>query len=135
MENFRRFITLSSMKYSLWFPTHGVEAGSFRGWLDKFFYQPAYRLDAERQAIVARAIRELCLERGWRLIEVQPREWEVVAIVESDLKPERVIHDFKIAATRALASLDGEGPNRKRFNRRARVQHLTQPEQASAASA
>ena len=123
------------MKYSLWFPTHGVEAGSFRGWLDKFFYQPAYRLDAERQAIVARAIRELSLERGWRLIEVQPREWEVVAIVESDLKPERVIHDFKIAATRALASLDGEGPHRKRFNRRARVQHLTQPEQASAASA
>lgn len=135
MENFRRLNTLLCMKYSLWFPTHGVEAGSFRGWLDRFFAQPAYRLDNECQAIVARAIRELCLDRGWRLIEIQLKEWDVVAVVESDRKPERIVHDFKIAASRALASLDGAGPSRKRFDRRARIVQLNTPNQASAASA
>ena len=135
MENYYRLITLLSMKYSLWFPTHCVEAGSFRGWLDKFFAQPAYRLDNERQAIVARAIRELCLDRGWRLLEIQPNEWDVVVVVESDHQPERIVHDFKIAASRALASLDGDGPSRKRFDRRARILPLDTPNQASAASA
>ncbi|MBY0506121.1 MAG: hypothetical protein K2X03_19550 [Bryobacteraceae bacterium] len=119
------------MKYSLWFPTHSVEPGSFRSWFP-FLCQPAYRLDKERQAIVTRAIRELCLDRGWRLAEIEPREWEVAAVVETAHKPERVVHDFKIAASRALASLDGEGPQRKRFDRRARIRQLSQ---ASAASA
>ena len=127
------------MKYSLWFPTHGVEAGSLPRWFDKFFRRPTYRLDSERQAIVARAIRELCDDRGWQLIAVEPKDWEVVAVVESPQKPERIIHDFKIAASRALASLDGDGPAHRRFDRRARIQQLSsadpEPDQASAASA
>ena len=123
------------MKYSLWFPTHGVEVGSFRSWLAQAFDQPAYRLDAERQALVARALRELCLDRGWTLLEIEAREREVEALVEADHPPERLVHDFKIAASRALASLDGDGPKRKRFDRRARILHLATPGQASAASA
>ena len=112
------------MKYSVWFPTHGVRAGSFRGWLDRLFDQPAYQMDRERQAMVSRSISELCLDRGWRLIAVEPGEREVVAVVESAARPERVIHDFKIAASLALASLDGYGPDRTRVNRRARVRYL-----------
>ncbi len=123
------------MKYSLWFPTYGVETDSFRGWLSRLWHQPTYHLDPERQALVARAISELCLDRGWRLIEVRPGERDVVAVVESAARPERVIHDFKIAASLALASLDGYGPDRKRFNRRARVRYLRMNEQASAAAA
>ncbi len=126
-------IPLLGMKYSLWFPTHGVRAGSFRGWLDRLFDQPTYQLDLEKQAMVARSIQEVCLDRGWRLIAVEPGEREVVAVVESAARPERVIHDFKIAASLALASLDGYGPDRKRFNRRARVRYLKSDGLSSAA--
>lgn len=112
-----------------------MEPGSVRSWFERFFPQPAYRLDAERQAIVARAIRELCLDRGWRLAELASSDWDVSAIVESEQKPERVVHDFKIAASLALASLDGDGPTRKRFDRRVRIRRLSAPDQASAASA
>jgi len=122
------------MKYSLWFPTHGVEKGTVRGWLDELFSQPAYRLDAERQALVARSIREVCLDRGWQLVSVNPRDLEVYAVVECGIKPERVVHDLKIAASLALAAFDGEGPKRKRFNRRFRVSELV-PGQAVAANA
>jgi hypothetical protein len=116
------------MTYSLWFPTHGVDA---RGWLCRLFHQPAYQLDKERQTMVARSIKELCLDRGWQLITVEPGEREVFAVVESTSKPERIIHDFKIAATLALASLDGYGPARKRFNRRAHVRYLSDGNPAS----
>ncbi len=121
------------MKYSLWFPTHGVRAGSLRGWLDQLFDQPTYKMDPEKQAMVARSITELCLDRGWRLIAVEPSEREVVAVVESMARPERVIHDFKIAASLALASLDGHGPYRKRFDRRARVRYLKSDKLSAAA--
>jgi hypothetical protein len=123
------------MKYSVWFPTHGVEKGTFRSWLDELFSQPAYELDAERQAMVARAIREVCLDRGWQLMSVEPRELDVYAVVESGAAPERIIHDFKIAASLALTSLDGEGPKRKRFNRRSRVREIVVAERAAAAKA
>jgi hypothetical protein len=119
------------MTYSLWFPTHGVEAG-LGGWIHRLFHQPAYKLDRERRDLVARAISERCLERGWHLVSVDPGEREIVAVVESAAKPERVIHDFKIAASRALASLDGDGPDRKRFDRRARVRYLSNPNSAEA---
>ena len=127
-------IHYSDMKHSLWFPTHGVEKGTIRGWLDELFSQPAYQLDAERQAIVARAIREVCLDRGWQLVSVESREVDVYAVVEGSTQPERVIHDFKIAASLALASLDGEGPKRKRFDRRYRQREITS-DRASAANA
>lgn len=112
------------MTYSLWFPTHGVEAG-LGGWIHRLFHQPVYKLDSERRQIAARAITERCLERGWRLVSVDPGECEIVAVVECTAKPERVIHDFKIAASLALASLDGDGVDRKRFDRRARVRYLS----------
>ena len=112
------------MRYSLWFPTHGVEAGSLRGFLNRLFVQPAYRLDAERQSLVSRAISELCVDRGWKLLEVKAGEYGVSATVESNVTPERIIHDFKIAASLALAFLDGDGPDRKRFNRRAHYREV-----------
>ena len=123
------------MKYSVWFPTHGVRTSYFRGWFDRLFGQPTYQLDLERRAMVARSIAEVCHDRGWRLIAVEPGEREVVAVVESAARPERVIHDFKIAASLALASLDGDGPERKRFNRRARVRYLKNNGRATSAVA
>jgi hypothetical protein len=112
------------MRYSLWFPTHGRLEHSLRGWLARLFAAPAYRLDPERQAVAARSIRELCLDRGWQLIDVDPRELEITAVVECDADAERVLHGFKITASRALAALDGEGPNRKRFSRKAHIRKL-----------
>ena len=79
------------MKYSVWFPTHGVRTSYFRGWFDRLFGQPTYQLDLERRAMVARSIAEVCHDRGWRLIAVEPGEREVVAVVESAARPERVI--------------------------------------------
>lgn len=112
------------MRYSLWFPTHGRLENSLRGWLTRLFEAPVYRLDSERQAVAARSIRELCLDRGWRLIEVDPGELENTAVVECDAEAERVVQGFKITASRALAALDGEGPNRKRFSRKAHIRQL-----------
>ena len=124
------------MKYSLWFPTHGAHDGSLRGWLrDLFQHQPAYKLDGTRQAIVARSITELCLDRGWRLVSIEPGEMKVSAVVECERKPERVIHDFKLTASRALASLDGYGPAIRRFNRRAHFRQLDDSQRSANAAA
>lgn len=137
MENFSLQNSLIGMKYSVWFPTHGPTHGAsyFRGWFERVFSQPAYRLDRERQLLVERSIREVCHERGWRLVSFQSTEMEVAAVVESDAKPERVIRVFKVAASLALAALDGYGPERKRFNRHARIRELTSSDRASATSA
>lgn len=137
MENFSGQNPLLGVKYSVWFPTHCPTqgAGSFRAWLESLFVQPAYTLDAERRLIVERSIREICHERGWRLVEIQTGEAEVMAVVESDVQPERVIRVFKVGASLALAALDGYGPERKRFNRQARIRALSSNERASSASA
>ena len=73
---------------------------------------------------MARAIAEVCLDQGWSLENVETADVLVSVVVESFAEPGKVVHHFKVAASRALALLDGKGPERRRFNRRADIVRL-----------
>jgi REP element-mobilizing transposase RayT len=79
--------------------------------------QSPYALDGHRQAVVLASLREVCSERGWRLLAAHVRTNHVHAVVESDLRPERVMNDFKSYASRALNCSGWDGQNRKRWAR------------------
>jgi len=123
------------MRYSLSFPTHGAGGAPMRGWVDWLLGRPGYRLDAECQALAARAIQEVCLDRGWRLVSIRTGEIEVAVVVDGEIQPERMIHEFKLAASRALVLVDGGGPSRKRFDRRARIEAVQVNEHGRGAAA
>lgn len=79
--------------------------------------QPPYGLDAENRTVVLRTLQEVCLHRGWNLLAAHVRSSHVHVIVEGEVRPEKVMNDFKVYASRALNRLDGEEPSRKRWAR------------------
>jgi REP element-mobilizing transposase RayT len=57
--------------------------------------------EPERQ-IVLQAIAEVCQYRHWTLLAAHFRDTHIHAAVESESKPELILHDFKAYSTRAL---------------------------------
>jgi REP element-mobilizing transposase RayT len=74
----------------------------------------------ERQIILA-AIEAVCEHRNWILLAAHVRSNHVYAVVESDAKPERIMHDFKAYSTRAL------GAGGKRWTRHGSTRYLWTP--------
>ena len=79
--------------------------------------QPSYGLDRDSRAAVLAALREVCKHRHWILLAAHVRTNHVHVIVESEVRPERVMNDFKSYTSRALNRLGQDGPNRKRWAR------------------
>ena len=79
--------------------------------------QPPYRLDESSRTTVLAALRQHCGHRGWSLLAAHVRTSHVHAIVDADVRPERVMNEFKAYASRELKRLDREGPDRKRWAR------------------
>ena len=79
--------------------------------------QTPYSLDRNSQAAVLEALREVCLHRRWILLAVHVRTNHVHVIVEAEVRPERVMNDFKSYASRWLNPLGRDGPDRKRWAR------------------
>jgi REP element-mobilizing transposase RayT len=77
--------------------------------------QKPYLLDSVRRSAVLDSIREVCLYRGWNLLAAHVRTTHVHAIVEADVKPEKIMNDFKSYASRKLNHLKCDKPNRKRW--------------------
>ena len=74
--------------------------------------QPPYFLDRDRRATVLDAFREVCLHYGWSLWAAHVRTNHVHAVVEADVRPEKIMHAFKSYASRnlrATAAHDGCG--------------------------
>jgi len=81
--------------------------------------QAPYLLDRGSSAIVREALREVCLHRGWSLLAAHARTNHVRVIVEAEVRPERVMNDFKSYASRNLNRLGSEERDRKRWARHA----------------
>ena len=79
--------------------------------------QAPYSLDPDSRAAVVEALREVCVQRGWNLLAAHVRTNHVHVIVEAEVRPERVMNDFKSYASRALNRLGRDGPDRKRWAR------------------
>ena len=78
---------------------------------------PPYWLDRESRAAVLLALRGHCTHRGWSLIAAHVRTNHVHVIVEADVRPEKIMNEFKAYASRELKRMDGEGADRKRWAR------------------
>ena len=57
--------------------------------------QQSYSLDRDRREVVLRAIQEVCACRGWNLLAAHVRSCHVHAVVEAEVRPERVMNDVK----------------------------------------
>jgi REP element-mobilizing transposase RayT len=79
--------------------------------------QTPYSLDRNSQAAVLEALREVCLHHRWILLAAHVRTNHVHVIVEAEVRPERVMNDFKSYASRWLNPLGRNGPDRKRWAR------------------
>jgi REP element-mobilizing transposase RayT len=90
--------------------------------------QPPYRLDRESRTAVLSALRGHCVYRGWSLLAAHVRTNHVHAIVEADVRPEKIMNEFKSYASRELNRLDRDGPDRKRWVRHGSTRWLWKDE-------
>ncbi len=79
--------------------------------------QLPYSLDSRGRAAVLESLREVSLHRGWNLLAAHVRTSHVHAVVEADVRPERIMNGFKSHASRRLSSLEARAPDRKRWAR------------------
>jgi REP element-mobilizing transposase RayT len=79
--------------------------------------EASYRLDRDSRTVVLDALREACLFRGWSLLAAHVRTNHVHAVVEAEVRPEKVMNDFKSYASRGLNRLGRDKPDRKRWAR------------------
>jgi REP element-mobilizing transposase RayT len=86
--------------------------------------QPPYWPDRESRTAVLSALREHWVHRGWSLLAAHVRTNHVHAIVEADVRPERVMNEFKSYASGELNRLDRDGPDRKRWVRHESIRRL-----------
>ena len=77
--------------------------------------QPPYLLNRESQAIVLEALQKVCLHRGWNLLATHVRTNHVHVVVEAEVRPEKIMNDFKSYASRELNQLEKDRPGRKRW--------------------
>ncbi len=90
--------------------------------------QLPYLLDQGSRATVLEALRDVCLHRGWGLLAAHVRTNHVHAIVETNVRPEKVMNDFKSYASRSL-NLSGFGEShRKRWARHGSTRWLWKDE-------
>lgn len=88
--------------------------------------QPPYLLDEGGRATVLGTLREVCAHSGWNLLAAHVRVTHVHAVVEAEVRPERVMNAFKAYASRALNRLERVGPARKRWARHGSTRWLWQ---------
>jgi len=108
---------------------HPARAGAERERMD----QAVYRLDRQRQDAVLEAMREICLHRCWTLLAAHVRSTHVHAVVAAEARPERIMADFKVYASRRLNGMGLDTPDRKRWARHGSTRWLWETEHVSAA--
>ncbi len=90
--------------------------------------QPAYTLGQDSRTVVLAALKEVCLHRGWTLLAAHIRTNHVHAVVESDVRPEKIMNDFKAYASRVLSRLGQDAPDRRRWARHGSTRWLWKDE-------
>jgi REP element-mobilizing transposase RayT len=79
--------------------------------------QEPYVLNQEGRAVVLAALRRHCAQRVWNLLAAHVRSNHVHAIVEAEIRPERIMNEFKCYASRELNRLGSDAPDRRRWAR------------------
>ncbi len=79
--------------------------------------QDAYVLGLEDRALVLAALRGHCAHRSWNLLAAHVRSNHVHAIVEAEIRPERIMNEFKAYASRELNRRGSHVPERRRWAR------------------
>jgi len=79
--------------------------------------QMPYALDRHQRGTVLDTLCEVCLHRGWKLWAAHVRTNHVHAVVEAEVRPEKIMQDFKSYASRNLNGLGIDEPDRKRWAR------------------
>jgi len=95
--------------------------------------QAPYHLDQIRRDAVLEAIHEVCAHRGWSLLAAHVRTTHVHTVVEAEVRPERVMSDFKAFASRRLNRMRLDETDRKRWARHGSTRWLLKPQHVSAA--
>jgi len=90
--------------------------------------QDPYVLDEGARPVVLAAIRRHCTYRGWNLLAAHVRSNHVHVIVESEIRPERIMTELKSYASRGLNQLTSERPDRKRWARHGSTRWLWKDE-------
>jgi len=72
--------------------------------------QLPYVLDVHRRVTVLGALHEVCLHHGSSLWAAHVRTGHVHAVVDADMRPEKVMHAFKAYASRSLNRLEIDEP-------------------------
>jgi REP element-mobilizing transposase RayT len=95
--------------------------------------QPPYLLDQESRDAVLRAIQQHCLYRGWNLLAAHIRTNHVHTIVEANVRPEVIMTELKLYASRELNRLSPDQSKRKRWSRHGSTRWLWKDDDVQAA--
>lgn len=79
--------------------------------------QVPYLMDEVSRGAVLLALRGHCVHRGWGLLACHVRSNHVHAVVEAEVRPEKIMSEFEAYASRALNGLGVDEPGRKRWAR------------------
>ena len=79
--------------------------------------QAPYLLGCDSRAAVLEALRGVCSHGQWNLLAAHVRTNHVHVVIEAEVRPEKVMNDFKSYVSRALNRLEPDGSDRKRWAR------------------
>ena len=128
---------MPALAYLLTFSTYGTHLpGSEKGWVDaqhrlsgsplrshnpsretywrSRLKESPWTLESQARLLTLQAILSVCIHRKWIAHAVHVRSTHVHAVIWAEVKPERMLSDFKAYATRALRSTVGM-PQRSRY--------------------
>jgi REP element-mobilizing transposase RayT len=77
--------------------------------------QAPCQLDRDSRMVVLDAVREVCSYCGWSLLAAHMRSTHVHVVVETEMRPEKVMSDFKSYASRGLNRMGRDGSDRRRW--------------------
>ena len=95
--------------------------------------QKAHRMDARIRSLCLGAIQEVCSHRGWTLYAAHVRNQHIHLVVAAQDEPEKILHDVKAYASRALQRAGLDDASKRRWTRHGSTRYLWKPEQIGAA--
>jgi hypothetical protein len=144
------------MAYLLTFSTYGTHLrGSEKGWIDLRHSTPGspvlapdpeledywqarlkespFILNQEQRLLTLKAILGVCTHRGWMAHAIHVRTTHAHAVVSGEVKPERMLSDFKAYSTRAFRLRFGEVLRRHYWTHHGSTRYLWNQENVNAA--
>jgi len=90
-------------------------------------------LEQDHRIIVAEALTEVCDFRGYDIRATNVRSNHAHVVVSGAVKPEKIVNDFKVYATRRLREKGAFSSDRKVWSRGASTRYLWKPKHVLAA--